>query len=106
MGANVSSGISETDCCVKPRLGDIPESCVALVLIYMDPPDICKLASLNRAFHAASSADFIWESKLPSNYRFFIERVLGERTVFDNLRKRDIYARLCRPTTFDGGAKV
>ncbi|KAJ6344227.1 hypothetical protein OIU76_005866 [Salix suchowensis] len=54
----------------KPRLGDIPESCLALVLMHLDPPDICKLARLNRAFRGASSADFIWESKLPSNYKF------------------------------------
>ena len=43
----------------KPTLGDLPESCVALILEYMDPPQICKLAKLNRAFRGASWADFV-----------------------------------------------
>lgn len=89
----------------KPRLGDIPESCLALVLMHLDPPDICKLARLNRAFHGASSADFIWESKLPSNYKFICEKVLDEKTVV-GLEKKDVYARMCRPNPFDGGTKV
>ncbi|MFS7962446.1 putative F-box domain-containing protein [Helianthus anomalus] len=52
----------------KLTLGEIPESCVTLVLLYFDPPEICKLARLNHAFRAASSADFIWDEKLPLNY--------------------------------------
>lgn len=88
----------------KPRLGDIPESCLALVLMHLDPPDICKLARLNRAFRGASSADFIWESKLPSNYKFICEKVLDEKTVA-GLEKKDVYARMCRPNPFDGGTK-
>lgn len=90
---------------MKPGLGDIPESCVALVLAYLDPPEICNLARLNRAFHGASSADFIWESKLPPNYRDIIDKVLDEPKLL-NLGKMDIYARLCRPNPFDGGTKV
>ena len=90
---------------LKPRLGDIPESCLALVLMHLDPPDICKLARLNRAFRGASSADFIWESKLPSNYKFICEKVLDEKSVV-GLEKKDVYARMCRPYPFDGGAKV
>ncbi|XP_048333364.2 F-box protein PP2-A13 [Ziziphus jujuba] len=105
MGANMSGGVTDMEGVVKPRLGDIPESCVALVLMYMDPPEICKLARLNRAFRGASSADFIWESKLPSNYRFIIEKVFQETKMVDNLGKREIYARLCKPNSFDGGTK-
>lgn len=88
----------------KPRLGDIPESCVALVLMYLDPTDICQLATLNRAFHGASTADFVWESKLPSNYRFLIEKLFDESEV--KLGKKNIYGKLCRSITFDDGTKV
>lgn len=107
MGASfsgISSDSDGDDALSKPRLGDIPESCVASVLMYLDPPEICSLARLNRAFCGASSADFIWESKLPENYGVIVEKVLEEPKVL-NLGKREIYARLCRPNSFDGGTK-
>lgn len=86
-------------------LGDLPESCVASILAYLDPPEICKLARLNRAFRGASWADFVWESKLPANYVHLIQRVFGDDLTRD-ISKREIYTRLCRPNTFDGGTKV
>ncbi|KAL2235214.1 F-box protein PP2-A12 [Sesamum indicum] len=89
-----------------PGLGDMPESCVAAVLVYLDPPQICRMAMLNRAFRGASSADFVWESKLPLNYGDVIERVFEGDAVFcKDLCKRDIYSTLCRPNSFDGGTK-
>ena len=105
MGANLSGCVSDADGALEPRLDDIPESCVALVLMYLDPPDICKLARLNHAFHGASTADFLWESKLPSNYKFIIEEVLEDESLMD-LAKKDVYARLCRHNSFDNGRKV
>ncbi|KAL6550095.1 hypothetical protein OROMI_020583 [Orobanche minor] len=89
-----------------PGLGDLPESCVASVLWYLDPLQICQLAMLNRAFRRASTADFLWESKLPLNYEDVIARVFGEKNVFPkDSRKKDIYARLCRANSFDGSTK-
>lgn len=119
MGANFSSSDS-IDSSLRPRLEDIPESCIALVLSYLDPPEICKLARLNRSFHDASSADFIWESKLPSNYRFIARKLKMFEDNDDDgcedgkklldlkgfcLCKKDIFARLSRPNSFDGGTK-
>ncbi|XP_059651472.1 F-box protein PP2-A13 [Cornus florida] len=106
MGANTSaipSDHDEPNRRLKPNLGDIPESCVAVVLGYLDPPEICNLARLNRVFRGASSADFIWEPKLPSNYRYITEKLWDDSG--GNLGKKDIYARLCRPNPFDGGTK-
>ncbi|KAM5572592.1 F-box protein PP2-A12 [Rosa sericea] len=88
----------------KPGLGDLPESCAAEIMGYLDPPEICKLAKMNRAFRGASWADFIWESKLPSNYQIIVNKVFGDG--LGNLGKRDVYERLCRPNPFDGGAKT
>ncbi|CDP09805.1 unnamed protein product [Coffea canephora] len=115
MGAAFSMLFSSTNTPAAPAsklgLGDLPESCVASVLLYLDPPEICKLAMLNRAFRGASSADFVWESKLPLNYGSVIDRVAddGWKQGCDdfpkNLCKRDIYSRLCRPKSFDGGTK-
>ncbi|KAM7491343.1 hypothetical protein LguiA_034264 [Lonicera macranthoides] len=87
----------------RPSLGDLPESCVASVLEYLDPPEICKLAVLNKAFNGASSADFVWESKLPPNYNSLIERVFGKFE--EKLCKKDIYQKLCKNNSFDGGNK-
>ncbi|KAL1329608.1 hypothetical protein HN51_046729 [Arachis hypogaea] len=111
MGSNLSSCVCDDGDggSLKPRLGDIPESCVALVLMYLDPLDICKLARLNRAFRGASLADFIWESKLPLNYRFIMEKALedddDDAFSMEDLGKRDVYARLCKPSLFDNGTK-
>lgn len=92
----------------EPGLGDLPECCVASVLVYLDPPQICRLGGLNRAFRGASYADFVWESKLPANCNSVLRRVFGEEDgVFcEGSCKRDIYSTLCRPNTFDGGTKV
>ncbi|TYH99902.1 hypothetical protein ES332_A11G097100v1 [Gossypium tomentosum] len=107
MGASISGAMVDRDEAgspLKPRLGDIPESCAALVLALLDPPEICKLTRVNRSFHDASSADFIWESKLPSNYTFIVEKVLRDSTLL-NLQKKQLYAGLCRPNPFDAGRK-
>lgn len=85
-------------------LGDLPESCVTSILKFLDPPEICRFACLNRAFRDASSSDVVWESKLPPNYRFLVERVLGEDPRC--MGKKEIFSRLCRPNCFDGGTKV
>ncbi|XVF51551.1 hypothetical protein PTKIN_Ptkin04bG0193700 [Pterospermum kingtungense] len=108
MGANFSALFTDQDglssaCSSSPSLGDLPESCVASIIGYLDPPEICKLAKLNRAFRGASWADFVWESKLPPNYQILVDNVLG--FVPEKLGKRDIYTRLCRANTFDGGTK-
>lgn len=88
-------------------LGDLPESCVASVLVYLDPPQICRLAMLNRAFRGASSADFVWESKLPLNYGDVIDRVFEKDcSVVKGFCKREIYSRLCAPNSLDDGTKV
>lgn len=108
MGAGISASMAdEVDGPVKPRLGDIPENCVALVLMSLDPPDVCRYARLNKVFRAAASADFIWESKLPSNYLYVMGRVFeNSAMVVEKLGKRDIYAKLCRRNSFDNGTKV
>lgn len=89
---------------IGPGLGDIPESCVACVFLYLTPPEICNLARLNRAFRGAASSDSVWESKLPSNYQDLLDLLPPER--YHNLSKKDIFALLSRPVPFDNGNKV
>ncbi|KAJ0842526.1 putative phloem protein [Helianthus annuus] len=86
-------------------LGDIPENCLAMVLAYLDPPDICNLARTSRSFHRASSADFIWEPKLPENYRILSEKLMSYKGSCECLIKKEIYAGLCCPVRFSSGRK-
>ncbi|XP_022933858.1 F-box protein PP2-A15-like isoform X2 [Cucurbita moschata] len=104
MGASLSNLSEVTNgSTIGPGLGDIPESCVACVFLYLTPPEICNLARLNRAFRGAASSDAVWESKLPSNYQDLLDFLPPER--YQNLSKKDIYALLSRPVPFDGGNK-
>ncbi|XP_056693543.1 F-box protein PP2-A13 isoform X1 [Spinacia oleracea] len=103
----------------RRKLEDIPESCIAMVLGHLDPPEICRLARLNRAFRGASSADFIWETKLPTNYSFIVNKISelnhkndddmknygGSKDISTGLNKKDIFARLSRHNLFDSGNK-
>lgn len=111
MGAAISSTAAEKNDegsnSTSPRsgLGDIPESCISSLFMNLDPPDICKLARVNRAFHRASSADFVWESKLPPSYKFLANKILGEENLA-SMTKKEIYTKLCQPNRFDGDNKV
>ncbi|KAI9082734.1 hypothetical protein K1719_035308 [Acacia pycnantha] len=87
----------------KPSLVDLPESCVAEILGYLNPTQICELARLNRTFRGASWADFVWESKLPPNYDVLLREIFDDLP--HDLGKREIYARLCRKNTLDEGSK-
>ncbi|XP_073013889.1 F-box protein PP2-A15 [Typha latifolia] len=100
--SNLTDGSGEG---VGPRLGDIPESCVACVFMYLTPPEICNLARLNRAFRGAASSDSVWEFKLPPNYHDIL--ALLPRESYRHLaKKKDIFAFLSRPVHFDDGTKA
>ncbi|KAG5539705.1 hypothetical protein RHGRI_020047 [Rhododendron griersonianum] len=104
MGSGFSFHSRENPPSPELSLGDLPEGCVASVLVYLDPPEISRLSVLNRAFRGASSADFVWESKLPPNYDSIIRRVFDDFLPSD-LCKKELYTRLCRQNSFDGGTK-
>ena len=103
MGATLSN-LGTNGSTIGPGLGDIPESCVACVFLYLTPPEICNLARLNRSFRGAASADSVWEAKLPPNYQDLLDLMPTER--HQNLSKKDIFALLSRPIPFDDGNKV
>lgn len=111
MGAGVSTTAIENDdggtfsLSTKTTLDDIPENCISSMMMSFDPQEICTLARVNKAFHRASSADFVWESKLPPSYKFLLNKVLGEQNL-GSMTKKEIYAKLCQPNFFDGGTKV
>ncbi|KAF8396480.1 hypothetical protein HHK36_018103 [Tetracentron sinense] len=99
MLSNLAEGSS-----VAPGLGDIPESCVACVFMYLTPPEICNLARLNRAFRGAASSDSVWESKLPPNYQDLLHFLPSQ--MYQNLSKKDIFALFSRSVSLDDGTKA
>ncbi|KAI3828835.1 hypothetical protein L1987_02945 [Smallanthus sonchifolius] len=113
MGSGLSSLLlmcsSTTPVPVAPpesSLGDLPESVVGSILVHLNPQEICRLASLNRAFRHASSAEFVWESKLPNNYGWLLLTVFDNNKLSSsNLSKKEIYAKLSAPNSIDGGTK-
>ncbi|KAL9992676.1 putative phloem protein [Helianthus debilis subsp. tardiflorus] len=103
MCSNSTSSVSSVS--PESNLGDLPESVVGSVLVYLNPQEICRVASVNRAFRRASTAEFVWESKLPKNYELVLSRVFDCNELGLNCCKKDIYARLCAPNSIDGGTK-
>ncbi|CAN6314286.1 unnamed protein product [Urochloa humidicola] len=105
MGAGASdlAGMKPSGKVARAGLGDLPELCVAEVLLYLDAPDICRLARLNRAFHGAAAADFVWETKLPENYGRLLRFVDDAKEA--EMGKKDTFARLAKPVPFDGGKR-
>ncbi|WOL07006.1 F-box protein PP2-A13-like [Canna indica] len=111
MGSWISSAVGAEGeaASLETVLGDLPESCVAQVLLHLDPLETCRAAQLSRVFRGAASADFVWETKLPKNYAYLMGLVSDEKSPIERRRglcKKEIYARLCRPNLFDGGSKV
>ncbi|KAH0448712.1 hypothetical protein IEQ34_022512 [Dendrobium chrysotoxum] len=99
LGTEGDGGAHETG------LGDLPESCIAEVMLRLDPPEICRLARLSRTFRGAASGDFLWETKLPKNYTYLLEKAFGVKGRELLRGRKEIYARLCRRNPFDGGTK-
>ncbi|XP_074557260.1 F-box protein PP2-A13-like [Curcuma longa] len=103
MGAGASSDAGLGGGSGRTGLGDLPEGCVAEIMLRLDPTQICSLARLSRVFRGAASADFVWETKLPRNYRYLLSRALGEESSGGReLGKKQIFALLCRRNAFDG----
>ncbi|XP_022851977.1 F-box protein PP2-A11-like [Olea europaea var. sylvestris] len=89
----------------NPNLGDLPESCIALILSCLEPSEICKLARLNKTFHQSSFADVVWESKLPENHQILVKKLFSVEESSERLSKKEIFSRLCRPIRFSGDTK-
>ncbi|KAG8381367.1 hypothetical protein BUALT_Bualt06G0114900 [Buddleja alternifolia] len=107
MGASFS-GLESKNCSVifpnsKPDLGELPESCIALILSHLDPSQICKIAAVNKTFFRASLCDFVWESKLPENHQILVKRLfISDECEKCKLSKKQIYARFSHPIRFAG----
>lgn len=84
-------------------LGDLPESCVSLILILNTPRDVCRLSTVSQTFRLAGNSDSVWEKMLPIQYRHLLER-LDSPLEFSS--KRELYFSLCHPNLIDGRTKM
>ncbi|GAB2294052.1 hypothetical protein Dimus_028268 [Dionaea muscipula] len=87
----------------SPGLDDLPEICIALIYMHLGPVDVCRLAGLSSSFSRAALADFVWESKLPSNYKFLVRKLFDETP--ERMSKKDVYSLFIRPIRFDAATK-
>jgi len=77
-------------------LGELPEVCIAMILSYLPPREVAKLACVCRSFRAASNFDSVWESMLPPRYKDIL--ALDPDVVPAQIAsKREIFDHLCKP---------
>lgn len=82
-------------------LGDLPEVCIAMILAFLSPRDVAKLACVCRSFRAASTYDAVWERILPPRFK----DILALDPAVDPAQftsRREIFDRLCKPLIHAG----
>ncbi|KAG6607139.1 F-box protein, partial [Cucurbita argyrosperma subsp. sororia] len=83
----------------------LPEGCIAHILSFTSPQDVCRSASVSSTFRSAAEADAVWERFLPLEYGEEISEAVSK--VFPPFAsKKELYFHLCRvPVLIHGGAK-
>ena len=81
------------------ELQDLPEGCIAKILSYTTPVDVCRLSLVSKAFRSAAESDTVWDCFLLSDFTSFIPP--------SSTSKNDLYFTLSDlPTIMDQGRKV
>lgn len=79
-------------------LGELPEVCIAMILGFLSPRDVAKLACVCRSFRAASTYDVVWERVLQRCPRF--RDILALDPAVDPAQftsRKQIFDQLCKP---------
>ena len=84
----------------------LPEGCIANILSFTTPRDVCRLALVSTIFRSASLSDAVWHRFLPSDYHSIISRSTSSSSSSSS-SKQDLYFTLShRPIIIDHGKKV
>jgi len=83
-------------------LGELPESCISLIVGLTTPGDVCRLSAVSQTFRLAGNSDSVWEKMLPVQYRHLLARL---DTPLHFSSKRELYFALCHPNLIDGRTK-
>ncbi|XP_061342574.1 putative F-box protein PP2-B12 [Gastrolobium bilobum] len=85
----------------------LPEGCIATILSYTTPADVCRLSVVSKIFCSAAESDDVWNHFLPSDADIIISRADSESTSLANSpSKKTLYLALSHhPIIIDQGTK-
>jgi len=83
-------------------LGNLPESCMSIILGLTTPRDVCRFSVVSHTFRLAGYSDSVWEKMLPIHYRHLLSR-LDSPLQFSS--KKELYFTLCHPQLIDCSKK-
>eukprot|EP00253_Pinus_taeda_P009255 PITA_09255 len=83
-------------------LGNLPESCMSIILGLTTPRDVCRFSAVSNTFRLAGYSDSVWEKMLPIQYRHLLSR-LDSPLQFSS--KKELYFTLCHPQLIDCSKK-
>jgi len=84
------------------NLGNLPESCISIILGLTTPRDVCRLSAVSHTFRLAGNSDWVWEKMLPIQYRHLLERLDSPLQLSS---KKELYLTLCHPQLIDCSKK-
>ena len=85
----------------------LPEGCIAGILAWTSPRDVCRMSAVSLEFLSAAESDALWETFLPADYREIIGLSSESSSHLSISSKKEVFFRLCNsPLLIDGGKKV
>ena len=82
----------------ETQVGDLPECCLAHVMVLTSPRDACRCAAVSPSFRAAAESDAVWDRFLPPDYRAILASASAPPQACHGASKKDIYFGLCDNT--------
>ncbi|KAK7318353.1 hypothetical protein RJT34_03052 [Clitoria ternatea] len=90
---------------ISADFNNLPEGCIANILSFTTPRDICKLSLVSSTFRSAADSDAVWDKFLP----FDINTLISQSSSSSSLSvqsKKHLYISLCQnPLLIDDGKK-
>ncbi|KAK7376340.1 hypothetical protein VNO78_34806 [Psophocarpus tetragonolobus] len=81
---------------------NLPEGCIANVLSFTSPKDVCRLSLVSSTFRSAADSDAVWDRFLPSDY----DTLISQSSSFSLPSKKHLYLFLTqKPLLLDDGKK-
>ncbi|XP_010493706.1 PREDICTED: putative F-box protein PP2-B12 [Camelina sativa] len=79
---------------------DLPEECIAVVISFTSPYDICRLSAVSKLLRSIADSDAAWERFLPSYSRMYINNTLSS---FSN---KKLFLCLCESPLLIGDGRM
>ncbi|XP_073290738.1 F-box protein PP2-B15-like [Primulina huaijiensis] len=86
------------------RIESLPEECMAHILSFTSPRDVCRSSTVSLFFQEVADSDQTWQKFLPSDYVEIVSRSVQEMK-FSSMK--DLFLKLSStPLLIDGGLKT